>query len=148
MRSQVHQHPADHPGKLAPGAAERDPGRPGRGPACSVDGQLVDRGVHRQRVPLGRCVLEPRGEVGESLPAGGRKHAAEASDRGGRSRRGADRPAHPERAVRVDLQELVVAGAMPRVIRLMAHVNTTLLRDQVTHVYLRGATALRRDLAQ
>ena len=45
-------------------------------------------------------------------------------------------------------QELVVAGAMPRVIRLMAHVNTTLLRDQVTHVYLRGATALRRDLAQ
>lgn len=45
-------------------------------------------------------------------------------------------------------QELVVAGAMPRVIRLMAHVNTTLPRDQVTHVYLRGATALRRDLAQ
>jgi chorismate mutase len=45
-------------------------------------------------------------------------------------------------------QELVVAGAMPRVIRLMAHVNTTLPRDQITHVYLRGATALRRDLAQ
>ncbi len=45
-------------------------------------------------------------------------------------------------------QELVVAGAMPRVIRVMAHVNTTLPRDQITHVYLRGATALRRDLAQ
>ena len=45
-------------------------------------------------------------------------------------------------------QELDIIGAMPRVIRLMAHVNTTLPRDQITHVYLRGATALRRDLAQ
>jgi chorismate mutase len=45
-------------------------------------------------------------------------------------------------------QELNIAGAMPLVIRLMAHVNTTLPRDQITHVYLRGATALRRDLAQ
>ncbi len=45
-------------------------------------------------------------------------------------------------------QELDVVGAMPMVIRLMAHVNTTLPRDQITHVYLRGATALRRDLAQ
>lgn len=45
-------------------------------------------------------------------------------------------------------QELEIVGAMPRVIRLMAHVNTTLPRDQITHVYLRGATALRRDLAQ
>ena len=45
-------------------------------------------------------------------------------------------------------QELDVRGAMPRVIRLMALVNTTLLREQITHVYLRGAEALRRDLAQ
>ena len=45
-------------------------------------------------------------------------------------------------------QELDIVGAMPRVIRLMAHVNTSLPRDQITHVYLRGATALRRDLAQ
>jgi chorismate mutase len=45
-------------------------------------------------------------------------------------------------------QELAIAGAMPMVIRLMAHINTTLARDQITHVYLRGATALRRDLAQ
>ena len=45
-------------------------------------------------------------------------------------------------------QELAIAGAMPMVIRLMAHVNTTLARNQITHVYLRGATALRRDLAQ
>jgi chorismate mutase len=45
-------------------------------------------------------------------------------------------------------QELEIEGAMPRVIRLMAHVNTTLARAEITHVYLRGATALRRDLAQ
>jgi len=45
-------------------------------------------------------------------------------------------------------QELDIVGAMPRVIRLMAHVSTTLSREQITHVYLRGATALRRDLAQ
>ena len=45
-------------------------------------------------------------------------------------------------------QELDVAGAMPLVIRLMAHVNTTLTRPQVTHVYLRGAITLRQDLAQ
>jgi chorismate mutase len=45
-------------------------------------------------------------------------------------------------------QELNIAEAMPLVIRLMAHVNTTLSREQITHVYLRGAAALRRDLAQ
>jgi chorismate mutase len=45
-------------------------------------------------------------------------------------------------------QELAIAGAMPLVIRLMAHVNTTLSRDQISHIYLRGATALRLDLAQ
>ncbi|MEP7193396.1 MAG: chorismate mutase [Actinomycetota bacterium] len=45
-------------------------------------------------------------------------------------------------------QELDIRGAMPLVIRLMAHVNTPLPRDQISHVYLRGATALRRDLAQ
>ncbi len=45
-------------------------------------------------------------------------------------------------------QELNITGAMPMVIRMMAHVNTTLTREQITHVYLRGAAALRRDLAQ
>lgn len=45
-------------------------------------------------------------------------------------------------------QELDIAGAMPRVIRLMAHVTTPLTRQEITHVYLRGAAALRRDLAQ
>jgi chorismate mutase len=45
-------------------------------------------------------------------------------------------------------QELDIVGAMPMVIRLMAHVSTTLSHGQISHVYLRGATALRRDLAQ
>ena len=42
--------------------------------------------------------------------------------------------------------EISVAGAMPRVIRLLAHVETDLPRADVKHVYLRGAAALRRDL--
>lgn len=44
--------------------------------------------------------------------------------------------------------EIDVAGAMPRVVRLMVHVNLERPRDQVRHVYLHGATGLRRDLAQ
>jgi len=43
-------------------------------------------------------------------------------------------------------RELEVPDAMPRVIRLLAHVETTLRRSDVTHVYLRGAAHLRRDL--
>jgi chorismate mutase len=45
-------------------------------------------------------------------------------------------------------QELTVEGAMPRVIRLMAHVETDRTRAEIQHVYLRGAVSLRRDLAQ
>ena len=45
-------------------------------------------------------------------------------------------------------QEIDVAGALERVVRVMVHVNTDLGRDQVKHVYLRGAVSLRRDLAQ
>jgi chorismate mutase len=45
-------------------------------------------------------------------------------------------------------QELDIAGAMPRVVRLMAHVETDVARADIAHVYLRGAAALRRDLAQ
>lgn len=44
--------------------------------------------------------------------------------------------------------EVDVAGAMPRVVRLMAHANMSVARADVKHVYLHGATALRRDLAQ
>ena len=45
-------------------------------------------------------------------------------------------------------RELEIEGSMPRVVRLMAHVETHLQRDEVTHVYLHGAAALRRDLAR
>ena len=45
-------------------------------------------------------------------------------------------------------QELDICGAMPRVIRVMLHAETDLARADVRHVYLRGAAALRRDLAQ
>lgn len=42
--------------------------------------------------------------------------------------------------------EISVPGAMPRVLRLLAHVETSLPRADVRHVYLRGAAALRTDL--
>lgn len=44
--------------------------------------------------------------------------------------------------------EIDVPGAMPRVLRLLAHVETTRDRSQLRHVYLRGAAALRTDLPQ
>jgi len=44
--------------------------------------------------------------------------------------------------------EIAVPGAMPRVLRLMAHVETARSRGEIRHVYLRGATALRTDLPQ
>ena len=44
--------------------------------------------------------------------------------------------------------EIAVPGSMPRVLRLMAHVETPLPRADIRHVYLRGATALRTDLPQ
>jgi len=44
--------------------------------------------------------------------------------------------------------EIPVRGAMPRVVRLMAHVETELTRARIQHVYLRGAAALRLDIAQ
>jgi len=44
--------------------------------------------------------------------------------------------------------EIPVVGALPRVVRLMAHVETDRPRAQIQHVYLRGAAALRLDIAQ
>lgn len=44
--------------------------------------------------------------------------------------------------------EIDVTGAMPRVVRLLAHVDTDTPREGLHHVYLRGAAALRRDLPQ
>ncbi|WP_431045137.1 chorismate mutase [Streptomyces sp. P1-3] len=45
-------------------------------------------------------------------------------------------------------QELDIAGAMPRVVRILAHVETGLERSEVAHVYLGAAAALRKDIAQ
>ena len=42
--------------------------------------------------------------------------------------------------------EISVPGAMPRVLRLLAHVETPRSRAQLRHVYLRGAAQLRTDL--
>src|ERR1700712_3073411 len=42
--------------------------------------------------------------------------------------------------------EIAVPGAMPRVLRLLAHVETERPRADVRHVYLRGAAALRTAL--
>lgn len=44
--------------------------------------------------------------------------------------------------------EIAVPGAMPRVLRLLAHVETDRPRAHLAHPYLRGAAALRRDLPQ
>jgi chorismate mutase len=44
--------------------------------------------------------------------------------------------------------EIAVPGAMPRVVRMMAHVETARSRSEIQHPYLRGAAALRRDLPQ
>ena len=45
-------------------------------------------------------------------------------------------------------RELEIEGSMPRVVRMMAHVETHLSRAEVTHVYLHGAAGLRRDLSR
>ncbi|MDQ0786166.1 chorismate mutase [Streptomyces sp. B3I7] len=45
-------------------------------------------------------------------------------------------------------QELDVEGAMPRVVRILAHVETDRPRAGLAHVYLGAAAALRKDIAQ
>ena len=45
-------------------------------------------------------------------------------------------------------RELEIAGSMPRVVRMLAHVETHLPRADVTHCYLHGAAALRSDLTR
>lgn len=45
-------------------------------------------------------------------------------------------------------QEIDVAQAMPRVVRVLMHANLDLDLQEVKHIYLRGAASLRKDLAQ
>jgi chorismate mutase len=44
--------------------------------------------------------------------------------------------------------EIDVPGAMPRVLRLLAHFESDVPRAEIRHVYLHGAAALRTDLPQ
>jgi chorismate mutase len=45
-------------------------------------------------------------------------------------------------------RELEIERSMPRVVRMLAHVETDLPRADITHVYLHGAAALRSDLTR
>lgn len=45
-------------------------------------------------------------------------------------------------------RELEIAGSMPRVVRMMAHIESDRPRSEITHVYLHGAAALRSDLTK
>jgi len=45
-------------------------------------------------------------------------------------------------------RELDIEGSMPRVVRMLAHIETELSKADVTHVYLHGAASLRRDLSR
>jgi chorismate mutase len=44
--------------------------------------------------------------------------------------------------------EIDVKGALPRVIRALATVETEAAPSEISHIYLGGAKALRRDIAQ
>jgi chorismate mutase len=45
-------------------------------------------------------------------------------------------------------RELEIEGSMPRVVRMLAHIETDLPKSEITHVYLHGAARLRRDLSR
>lgn len=45
-------------------------------------------------------------------------------------------------------QEMDVTGAMQRVVRVMIHANIDTPRADIKHIYIRGAEALRQDIAQ
>ena len=45
-------------------------------------------------------------------------------------------------------QEIPVAGALPRVVRVMIHTYSQLSHGEMKHIYKRGAEVLRRDIAQ
>ncbi len=45
-------------------------------------------------------------------------------------------------------QELDIPSALPRVVRVMAHAELDAPRNQIKHIYTRGAEVLRQDLAR
>jgi chorismate mutase len=44
--------------------------------------------------------------------------------------------------------EIAVPGALDRIIRVLMHVESHKSKAEIGHIYLHGATALRKDLAQ
>ena len=44
--------------------------------------------------------------------------------------------------------EIDVPNALPRMIRVLMHINSDKSLSQIKHIYLHGATALRKDIAQ
>jgi chorismate mutase len=65
--------------------------------------------------------------------------------------------AYPARAARqlgwtetalLCMQEMDVAGSLPRCVRVLIHWNTDVPQSGIQHVYLREAAALRKDLAR
>jgi chorismate mutase len=44
--------------------------------------------------------------------------------------------------------EIDVRGSLPRTIRVMVHAHSERSLDEISHIYRRGAQALRRDIAQ
>jgi chorismate mutase len=48
----------------------------------------------------------------------------------------------------LDCQQMAVVGALPLCIRVLIHWNTEVEPEDIRHVYLRGAQALRPDWAQ
>ena len=52
------------------------------------------------------------------------------------------------RTALMGMQEIDVPGGLPRCIRVLIHWNTTKSIDELQHVFLRDAVALRPDLSQ
>jgi chorismate mutase len=46
----------------------------------------------------------------------------------------------------LNFTEIAVPGGLPRVIRVLLHINTDKRQDEIVHVYLDGARVLRPDL--
>lgn len=44
--------------------------------------------------------------------------------------------------------EIAVPDSLPRTIRVMVHCDTAKSQKEISHIYLRGAKILRRDIAQ
>ena len=44
--------------------------------------------------------------------------------------------------------EIDVTGALERIVRVLMHVESDRCKSEINHIYLHGATALRKDLAQ